>query len=124
MTEHDAAHGEHLGQIPQGELVAQTPEHHESDDIGRVLGPVQQSVGALVELLAARAAAEPAVTLGSALRSLGHRLRPAFQAPHRRLPLCERQALYPTEPSSARGSGANPDRTTPVRSAEYPEKLI
>src|SRR5688572_30539163 len=27
MTEHDAAHGEHLGQIPQGELVAQAPEH-------------------------------------------------------------------------------------------------
>src|SRR3954468_7328947 len=111
MAEHDAAHGEHLGQTAQAQLVAQAPEHHERDDIGRILGPVQQGAGAFVELLAARTAAEPAIALGGALRSLRDGFRAAFQAPHPRPPLCEKRALYPTEPSSARGSGANPDRT-------------
>src|SRR4051812_46639733 len=54
MAEHDAAHGEHLGQIAQAQLVTQPPEHHEGDDIGRVLGPVQDAATALIELLAAR----------------------------------------------------------------------
>src|SRR4051794_9647439 len=113
VAEHDAAHGKHLGQVAQAQLVAQAPEHHEGDDVGGILGPVQQSVGALVELLAARTAAEPAVALGGALGSLRDGFRAAFQAPHLRPPLCEKRALYPTEPSSARGSGASPDRTDP-----------
>ena len=41
-----------------------------------ILGPVQQAAAALVELLAARAAAEAAVALGRALGPLRHRLRP------------------------------------------------
>ena len=45
-------------------------EHHESDHIWRVLGPVQRATTAFVELLGARAAAEPAVTLDGALRPL------------------------------------------------------
>src|SRR5215210_1250340 len=81
-AEHDATHGEHLRQIAQAQLVAQTPEHHEGDDVGRVLRPVQHAAAALVELLAARAAAEPAIALGGALGSLGDGLRSAFQAPH------------------------------------------
>ena len=51
--------------------------------------------GALVDVMFSEhrdmAAAEPAITLGGALRPLGHRLRPAFQAPHRRPPLRERR---------------------------------
>src|SRR3954464_14286957 len=82
MAEHDAAHGEHLGQIAQAQLVAQVPEHHEGDDVGRILRPVQQSVGALIELFATGAAAEPAVALGGALRSLRHGFRAAFYTPH------------------------------------------
>ena len=54
MAEHDAADQEHLGQVAQGELVAKPPEHHERDDVARILGPVQQAAAALVELLAAR----------------------------------------------------------------------
>src|SRR3954471_2722327 len=82
VAEHEAADEEHLGQVPQGELVAQPPEHHEGDDVARVLGPVQQAAGALVELLAARPAAEAAVALGRALGPLGYRFRPARYAPH------------------------------------------
>src|SRR3954454_13723320 len=108
IAEHDAAHGEHLGQIAQAQLVAQAPEHHEGDDVGGILGPVQQSVGALVELLAARTAAEPAIALGGALRSLRDGLRAAFYTPHPRPPFCERRALYPTEPASARGQWREP----------------
>src|SRR3954470_6808055 len=66
----------------------QAPEHHEGDDIGRVLRPVQQGAGALIELFATGPAAEPAIALGGALRPLGYRLRPTFQAPHLRPPLC------------------------------------
>jgi hypothetical protein len=63
MAEYDAAHGEHLGQIAQAQFIAQALEHHEGKDIGRILRPVQHGNGALVELLAARTAAEPAVAL-------------------------------------------------------------
>ena len=41
VAEYDAADQEHLGQITQAQLVAQTPEHHEGDDVGRILRPVQ-----------------------------------------------------------------------------------
>src|SRR3954463_9033432 len=90
----------HLGQVAQAQFVAQAPEHHEGDDIGRVLRPVQRGAGALVELLAARAAAEPAITLGGALGSLRHGFRSAFQAPHPRPPLCEKRPY--TQPSPRR----------------------
>src|SRR3954453_9047840 len=86
------------------------------DDIGRILGPVQQGAGALVELLATGAAAVPAIALGGVLGSLRHSLRSALQAPHLRPPLHERQPLYPTEILSARGSGTSPDRTPRGRS--------
>src|SRR5215212_9200780 len=70
------------------------------DDIGRILGPVQQGAGALIELLAARTAAEPAIALGGALGSLRHSFRSAFQAPHLRPPPRERRAY--TQPHSRR----------------------
>src|SRR3954453_10097480 len=70
------------------------------DDIGRILGPVQQGAGALIELLATGAAAEPAIALGGALGSLRHSFRSAFQAPHPRPPLCERRPY--TQPSPCR----------------------
>jgi hypothetical protein len=72
MAKHHATQGEHLGQVAQAQFVAQPPEYHEGDDVGRILGPVQHRAGSLVELLAARAAAEPAVALGGAFGSLGN----------------------------------------------------
>ena len=82
VAEQDTAQGEHLGQVAQAGLVAQVPEHHEGDHVGRRLRPVQQRAGAFVELLAAMAAAKAPVALGCALRALRHRLRPAPDAPH------------------------------------------
>src|ERR1700733_15387360 len=58
IGEHDAADEEYLGQDSQAELVAQTTGHHEGDDVGPILGPVQQAGAAVVKLLAAGAAAE------------------------------------------------------------------
>jgi hypothetical protein len=57
-------------QVAQAELIAQAPEHHERDDVGGKLRPVQQAAAALVELLATGTAAEPAVALDRALWSL------------------------------------------------------
>src|SRR3954463_5884563 len=62
--------------------VAQAPEHHERDDVGGILRPVQHRAGAFVELLAAGPAAKAPVTMGGALGPLRHRLRPALNAPH------------------------------------------
>src|SRR4051812_43603948 len=113
IAEHDAAHSEHLGQIPQGQFVAQAPEHHEGDDIGGILGPVQHTAAALVELLAARTAAEPAVALGGALGALCHSFRSAFQAPHSRHPLREKRAY--TQPRSYRPGAVARALTEPNR---------
>src|SRR3954462_6056001 len=115
MAEHDATHGEHLGQIAQAQFVAQAPEHHEGDDIGRILGPVQQRAGALVELLATGTAAEPAIALGGALGALRHSSRSAFQAPHLRPPLCEKRPY--TQPSPRRPGAMGRALTEPCSPA-------
>jgi hypothetical protein len=58
MAEHDAAYQEHLRKVAQDEFVAQRPEHHERDDVRRILRPVPQALAALVELFAAGATAK------------------------------------------------------------------
>src|ERR1700730_9396132 len=63
IAEDEPADQEHFGQIPQAELVAKPPQHHESNDITRVLGSVQEAGAALIELLAALTTAEPAIAL-------------------------------------------------------------
>src|SRR3954447_714085 len=113
VAEHDAADSKHLGQVAQAQFVAQAPEHHEGDDIGGVLGPVQQGARALIELLTARAAAEPTIALGGALRSLRNGFRSAFQAPHLRPPSMRSGPItHPSLPQPG-GNGASPDRTRP-----------
>src|SRR5271155_3330326 len=92
VTEHDTADEEHLRQVTQGQPIAQTPEHHEGDDVARVLGPVQHPGAALVELLTAFTTAEPAVTLGRALRPLRHNRRTAVQTLHSSSPPRVRRA--------------------------------
>jgi hypothetical protein len=84
-----------LRQITQGKLIAQAPEHHEGDDIAGVLCAVQRASTPLVELLAASAAAEPAVTLSGALAP--------FRNGHRAA------ALYPHQARSNRDCGASAD---------------
>jgi hypothetical protein len=70
VAEREAAGQEHLGEVAQAELVAKPPEHHEGDHVGGVLGPVQHGAGALVGLLAAAPAAEPATALSRPPRAL------------------------------------------------------
>src|ERR1700735_5660889 len=57
-------------------------EHHEGDDVAGVLCPVQRASTPLVELLAASATAEPAVTLSGALAPFRNGRRAAPEAFH------------------------------------------
>src|SRR6202041_702583 len=82
VTEHDAADQEHFRQITQGKLIAQAPKHHEGDDVTGVLRSVQNAGTPLIELLAASATAEPAVTLSRALTPFRNRRRAAPNAFH------------------------------------------
>jgi len=70
MTEFNATEEKHLGKIPQAQFVTQSPEHHERDDVGWIVGAVQNTTAPLVELLAARAATKAPVTPGGAFRPL------------------------------------------------------
>src|SRR5262249_38388332 len=71
------------------------PEHHESNDITRVLGSVQEAGAALVELLAAVTAAEPAIALRRALRPCLTAVDRHAGTASRFIPL-KRAAAYPT----------------------------
>jgi hypothetical protein len=42
---------EHLGQIPQTQLVTQPPAHHELNDIAQILHTVEHTGAAVIELL-------------------------------------------------------------------------
>jgi hypothetical protein len=80
VDEHETTDEEHLGQIAQAEPVAQSPEHHEGDDVARILRPVQEPGAALVALLAAGPAAKPAIAC--AVRSRCSLTLVAWQAGH------------------------------------------
>jgi hypothetical protein len=82
VAEHDAADQEHLRQITQAKLIAQTPEHHEGDDVAGILRPVQRASTPLVELFAAGATAEAAVTLSGAFAPSRNSRRSAPDASH------------------------------------------
>jgi len=72
-AELDPAKEKHFGQISQAQFVTETPEHNERDDVGWIVGAVQNTAAALVELLAARAATKTPVTSSRTFRSLRHR---------------------------------------------------
>src|SRR3954470_17909749 len=57
-------------------------------------------------------AAEPAIALGGALGSLRHGLRPTFQAPHLRPPLCEKRPY--TQPSPPQPEAVARALTEPI----------
>jgi hypothetical protein len=82
VAEDDPTLEEHLAEVAQGQAVAQSPQHHQRDHVARVLGPVQQAGAALVELLAAITAAEPALALDGAVQPLGDSGRAAADAFH------------------------------------------
>src|SRR5271167_427788 len=82
------------GQISQAQLVAEPPEHHESDNVTRVLRTVQQTRATLIELFCAVTAAEPAIALRRTLRPLRDGCQSAFRATHLALPP-QRGGSYP-----------------------------
>jgi hypothetical protein len=58
IAEFDAPDQEHLWQIAQAQLVAKPPEDYECDDVGWILGAIENSTAAFIELLATGAAPE------------------------------------------------------------------
>src|SRR5215217_3391396 len=82
VAEDDAALEEHLAEVVQREAVAQAPEHHERDDVARILGPVQHAAAALIELPAAVAAAKAPVALRRAIPPLRGGRRATVDAFH------------------------------------------
>jgi hypothetical protein len=49
MGELKAAFKKHLRQIAQAQLIAQSPEHNEQDNIGRIFQKVEGGTGAFIE---------------------------------------------------------------------------
>jgi hypothetical protein len=110
VGEFDTAEKEHLRQIAQAQLVTQSPEDNECDDIGWILGAVQRPTNSFVELLATITATEPPVTLRGAIRPLRSRCPAACDAFH---PPCSpsRRNYARAEPSPELPSGVNADGT-------------
>jgi len=78
MAEYHTVLNKHLGQVAKAQLVTQAPEHHEDDDVGQILHPVQLRAGSFVELLAALVVAEALVVVRIAFASFYHRRRPTL----------------------------------------------
>jgi hypothetical protein len=120
VAEHEAADQEHLGQIPQAQFVAQSPEHHEGDDVTRVLRPVQQAGATLVELLRAAQSAEPAIALRRALGPFPAGCRLAFRAAHPASPQSE-GGIVAMIAGDHQPAGAIADRTFAVSNLHWTE---
>jgi hypothetical protein len=73
--------------VAQAEFVAQSPEHHERDDVRRVLRPVQQALTALVELLCRSRGSEIGGIPARSARSVPKRLSSCTQ--------CTAPIIYP-----------------------------
>ena len=86
ITEFDPSNQEHFRQVAQTQLVAETPKDHEGDNVGRVLGSVQNAAAPFIELFATGVASEPPVALRGPFWSLRSLLRVARDAPHFPIP--------------------------------------
>ena len=64
MSEYHTPLEKHLGQVPQTEFVADTPQHHETHDIGRILHAVEDRASALIKAPLAGTVAKSAVSPG------------------------------------------------------------
>jgi len=95
VAEFDPANQEHLGQITQAGFVAEPPEHHERDDVGGILGAVQNAAAAFIELFGAVTAAKTPVTLGGTFRPLRNRHTITRDAPYQPDPASEPTDIMP-----------------------------
>ena len=66
MAEDEAALKEYLREVPEAQLVAESPQHDEQNQSGRVLAVIERGAGALIENPATGAAAEGALAQGGA----------------------------------------------------------
>jgi hypothetical protein len=71
MGEHKAVLKKHRNEITEAQLVVQTPQHHEQDDISRKLKLVVGRAGALIELALARGTPKDAIAKPGSLRQPG-----------------------------------------------------
>src|SRR5215472_12210559 len=69
MADGEPAQEHDLPKIPQCQPVAQPTEHHEGDDVARERRSIENTIAALVELLAAVPATESTITLCRQVRS-------------------------------------------------------
>ena len=98
-AEYDAADQESLAQIAKAQLVVQSPEHHERDDVARLLSPIQPAATALVKLLATRAALNPSVSLRRVRSNAPS--RPSIRTSGTAFPACARsECPIPYRPPS------------------------
>jgi hypothetical protein len=86
MSKHDAAVEEHLGEVAQTELVAQAPQHHQTDYIGRILHAVEERACTLIEPACAAPTAKAAVAPGGQVGTLRSSGRVAVRVWHLALP--------------------------------------
>jgi hypothetical protein len=73
---------EHFRQIPQTQLVAYPPQHHETDDIGRVLEVIEACPSALIKLSVTCAAAKAPIPHFGSFSSFGSSCRLTVWTPH------------------------------------------
>src|SRR5271166_88189 len=83
MADGEPAQQHYLAEVSQRQPVAQPAEHHEGDDVARQRRSIEDTVAALVELLAAVPTPESTIALCRQVRSLGHRRRATAYAIHR-----------------------------------------
>src|SRR5271169_5263641 len=83
MADGEPAQQRNLAEVSQCQPVAQPAEHHEGDDVARQRRSIEDTVAALVELLAAVPTPESTIALCRQVRSLGHRRRATASAIHR-----------------------------------------
>jgi len=85
VREDEATCQKHLRQVAQAQLVAQSPHHHQQDDIGRYVQVIEGRTGALVAHPPTGAAAEGAVAEGGTSPLLGGRGHGAVGTRHGQL---------------------------------------
>jgi hypothetical protein len=73
MADGEPAQEHDFAEIPKCQQVAQPAEHHERDDVARQRRSIEDTVAALVELLAAVPAPEPKIALRCQVWPFGHR---------------------------------------------------
>jgi hypothetical protein len=82
MGKHEAPLEEHLGRIPQAELGPEAPQHHQADDVDRILPPIEGGAGPFLTLPLTVTTAEAAIPQLCPIRALDGRRPLTMRARH------------------------------------------